>query len=49
MSLVVSFWTFFKFFSCQGDLQKPKAPKILLMQGYFSKYFSEVKLAGQLF
>jgi len=36
-SLVVSFWTFFKFLGNQGELERTEATTFLLMQGYLSK------------
>jgi len=44
--LVVLFWTFFKFLGNQGELEKNRNHrKVLLMQGYLS----EVKLANPFF
>jgi len=35
--LIVSFWTFFEYLGDQGESEKPKPPKILLIQGYVFK------------
>jgi len=43
--LAVSFWTFSKYLSNQGALEKKKLPEFLLMQGYLSK----LKLSNSLF